>query len=859
MKQCQPTHPSKYSMPQLLPRTPRNAWHTWLWYTGQNGEHGIPGLPGQAGEQGPRGDSGNSGEKGIQGEKGEIGITGAKGKKGEPGFPGELGPAGPVGQKGSHGPPGVGVPGAIGPKGEQGEVGQIGMPGSPGPVGSAPVQRRCAFTEIGTNGYIKLSTSNLIIKLNLVELNIGSNYNVSTGVFTSTIPGVYFFSYSYHIRGGDFGIVQLRKNGKNIVTSYVKPSQYGQFGQAASLYYNKTVASFAKNKMNLNAIKLLLCLLSGDILLQSPAVLGQLVANDTDANQHIQANLPCCSCCPGLPGMPGMPGYGIPGQNGEHGIPGLPGQTGEQGPKGDSGNSGEKGIQGEKGEIGIIGAKGNKGEPGFPGKLGPAGPVGQKGSLGPPGVSVPGLTGPKGERGEAGPIGMPGSPGPVCSSPVQRRSAFTVVQSKGVIQPSTGDLIIKLDTVELNIGSNYNESTGVFTCTITGVYFFSYSYLINGDYYGLVQLKKNGKVIVSSYEKPSVQQFGQSGQVATIQLQINDEVWLQFDHITSRKIYSDKNRYTSFTGFLLYETMNLSATKLFLWLLIGNILLQFPVVLGQPVANDTDANQHIQANVPCHSCCPGHPGTPGTPGYGIPGQNGEHGIPGLPGQTGEQGPKGTSGNSGEKGIQGEKGEIGIIGAKGKKGESGFPGKLGPAGPVGQKGSHGSPGVGVPGAIGLKGKKGETGPIGMPGSPGPVGSAPVQRRSAFTVVDTRNTFEVPYSDLKIKLNSVKLNIGSNYDTSTGVFTCTIPGVYFFSYSYHIHEKSVGKIELRKNDQTIVESYEESSNYGQAGQTATLQLQINDKVWIQFATASSSQNNIYSHQEHTSFTGFLIYEI
>ena len=133
-------------------------------------------------------------------------------------------------------------------------------------------------------------------------------------------------------------------------------------------------------------------------------------------------------------------------------------------------------------------AQGPKGEPGRPGKPGPRGPPGEPGP--------PGPRGPPGERGDAGKPGLPGLPlagaggggsgggaaaggeaaGGLSAAFGGPRIAFYV----GLKSPHEGYEVLKFDDVVTNLGNHYDPTTGKFTCSIPGIYFFTYHVLMRG-------------------------------------------------------------------------------------------------------------------------------------------------------------------------------------------------------------------------------------------------------------------------------------------------------------------------------------------------------------------------------------------
>ncbi|XP_071805605.1 uncharacterized protein [Asterias amurensis] len=238
-------------------------------------------------------------------------------------------------------------------------------------------------------------------------------------------------------------------------------------------------------------------------------------------------------------GLKGDQGVGQPGKQGPLGLPGmngLNGERGEPGPAGQTGEAGEPGGNGDIGSDGLVGAPCAKGDHGLKGEQG----VGQQGRKGPRGL--PGMNGLKGERGEPGPAGQTGEAGE-CST---RRSAFIAVRSKGFIPPSPYDPLPFEKLLFSEEGTDFNLTTGTFTCNVPGVYVLMFSVRTPGHLY--VRLKKNrGDTIVTG----GVYDAGthQVSSSAVIPLLYGDQVHLA----VAGRVYSFSYHHSSFTGFLLYE------------------------------------------------------------------------------------------------------------------------------------------------------------------------------------------------------------------------------------------------------------------------------------------------------------------
>ncbi|NXF72407.1 C1QC protein, partial [Sclerurus mexicanus] len=113
---------------------------------------------------------------------------------------------------------------------------------------------------------------------------------------------------------------------------------------------------------------------------------------------------------------------------------------------------------------------------------------------------------------------------------------------------------------------------------------------------------------------------------------------------------------------------------------------------------------------------------------------------------------------GAPGLPGMPGMPGKDGRDGLKGAKGEPGKKGPSGPPG-----------LPG---------EPGMMGVAGEPGMPGSYKQKHQSAFSV--TRQTKEHPLKNVPVIFNHIITNTNHDYNTTTGKFTCKLPGLYYFVF-------------------------------------------------------------------------------
>ena len=270
-------------------------------------------------------------------------------------------------------------------------------------------------------------------------------------------------------------------------------------------------------------------------LLLSVFLLWHHTAANVQPESQLQTS--CNTCCQGPIGSQWNPG--IPG------VPGNNGMPGSLGPKGDRGES-TKGEKGDsiKGDIGLRGEKGDSGSPGLKGESGMDGLRGPPGKIGPPGITglvgSPGISGVKGQKGEMGQSRQIGQ---------SRVSAFSAVRTTR-FTTSSGGQALPFETVYTNVGDDFNAGTGRFTCEIPGIYMFTYNILTNtGTSY--TSLMKNNDRINSVY-RSSETFHDMIGNGAVLQLAAGDEVWLSV-RSSGQQIYSDSDKYTSFSGVMLHE------------------------------------------------------------------------------------------------------------------------------------------------------------------------------------------------------------------------------------------------------------------------------------------------------------------
>ncbi|XP_078478417.1 complement C1q-like protein 3 [Lampetra planeri] len=189
--------------------------------------------------------------------------------------------------------------------------------------------------------------------------------------------------------------------------------------------------------------------------------------------------------------------------------------------------------------------QGPQGEPGRVGRIGPRGPAGEPGP--------PGPAGPPGDRGEPGPPGPPGANGPTGAiSAATYNTVPKIAFYAGLKKQHEGYEVLKFDDVVTNLGNHYDPSTGKFTCSIPGIYFFVYHVLMRGgDGTSMwADLCKNNQVRASAIAQDADQNYDYASNSVVLHLEPGDEIYIKLDG--GKAHGGNNNKYSTFSGFMLY-------------------------------------------------------------------------------------------------------------------------------------------------------------------------------------------------------------------------------------------------------------------------------------------------------------------
>ncbi|XP_016333566.1 complement C1q-like protein 3 [Sinocyclocheilus anshuiensis] len=182
------------------------------------------------------------------------------------------------------------------------------------------------------------------------------------------------------------------------------------------------------------------------------------------------------------------------------------------------------------------------------GEAGRSGRIGQRGQPGPPGPP-----GPPGVIGEPGPPGLPGSPG--VTGVISAATYSTVPKIAfyaGLKKQHEGYEVLKFDDVVTNLGNHYDPSSGKFTCSIPGIYFFVYHVLMRGgDGTSMwADLCKNNQLRASAIAQDADQNYDYASNSVILHLEPGDEIYIKLDG--GKAHGGNNNKYSTFSGFMVY-------------------------------------------------------------------------------------------------------------------------------------------------------------------------------------------------------------------------------------------------------------------------------------------------------------------
>ncbi|KAL3882724.1 hypothetical protein ACJMK2_029036 [Sinanodonta woodiana] len=130
---------------------------------------------------------------------------------------------------------------------------------------------------------------------------------------------------------------------------------------------------------------------------------------------------------------------------------------------------------------------------------------------------------------------------------IKQIAFYAIIASGNGLGPIHEREIVLFDTVLLNEGNGFNKQTGIFTCPLSGIYFFTGSVLTQHEHQVGVHLIVNGETKGNAYAD-GANSWDQGSISSIARCEAGQNVWISV--YLGSFIHGDY--YTSFSGFLLW-------------------------------------------------------------------------------------------------------------------------------------------------------------------------------------------------------------------------------------------------------------------------------------------------------------------